>query len=185
MAQFSFLPEFIPSKGVPAKHSFVRTYRATSRASIDELWTKITDLADVSWHPLISSTNVPYGLTVKPGLIYQAVTRLIPIPIKIFVENVTPKEVYCIRVLGMPGLEEKVTYQLHSTVYGAFVSYSVTLKGWLAPLVWVLTRSSLAQVVLNLVRAVEDTRFLSVVSSAKPHQTTSKKRSLGRDCFDF
>jgi len=34
---------------------------------------KVVDLADVSWHPLLASTNVPYGLVLKPTD-FEAVT---------------------------------------------------------------------------------------------------------------
>lgn len=104
---------------------------------------------------MLSSTNVPNGLVVKPGLIYQAFTRLIPIPIQIFVERVNPRELFSIRILVLPGLEETVTYQVRSTVCGTCVSYSVTLKGWLSPIVWSFIRPCAAQVAQKLVQSVE------------------------------
>ena len=137
-------------------HSLVRTYQALSTASVDDLWKKIVDLADVSWHPLLVKTNVPKGLVVQPGLIYEAVTRFLPIlPIRIFVERVQPGELLSIRILVMPGLEEQITYQVKSTVCGTCVSYSVTLRGWLSPLVWSLLRPFAARVAPRLVEAVE------------------------------
>ncbi|MDX2243382.1 MAG: SRPBCC family protein [Leptolyngbyaceae cyanobacterium bins.302] len=155
MIRFVFLPRF----GNPHRHDsqnlLMRTYQATSSASVDELWKKITNLADVSWHPMLASTNVPNGLVVKPGLIYQAFTRLVPIPIQIFVERVNPRELFSIRILVLPGLEEKVTYQVRSTVCGTCVSYSVTLTGWLSPLLWSLIRPCAAQVAQKLVQSVE------------------------------
>ena len=87
-----WLSKSIHLKGRRFRCSLVRTYRQISSASVDELWQKVVDLADVSWHPLLASTNVPYGLVPQPGLIFQAVTRLGPIPIRIFVERVLPRE---------------------------------------------------------------------------------------------
>ena len=137
--------------------SLARTYQALSSASVDVLWQKVTDLADVSWHPLLASTNVPKGLVAKPGLIYQAVTRSIPIPIpiRIFVEQVQPKQLLSVRILTLPGLEERVTYKVESTVCGTEISYSVTLRGWLSPLIWSLIRPSAARVATQLAHAAE------------------------------
>ncbi|UBF28408.1 SRPBCC family protein [Kovacikia minuta CCNUW1] len=152
--------------------SLARTYQALSSASVDDLWQKVTDLADVSWHPILASTNVPRGLVVKPGLIYQGFTRLIPIPIQIFVERVRPGELLSIRILVMPGLEEQVTYQVKSTVCGACVSYSVTVRGWLSPLFWSLIRPFAERVASDLVEAAEQ----AVSGNLKPTK---------RGCFDF
>ena len=58
--------------------SLYKRYRAMSTAPLDVLWYKLINVADVSWHPLFSKTNLPLGLMAKPGLIYQAVTRLTP-----------------------------------------------------------------------------------------------------------
>ncbi|MGJ3253327.1 MAG: SRPBCC family protein [Elainellaceae cyanobacterium] len=131
------------------------TYQAVSSASVDELWRKIVNLADVSWHPLISSTNVPNGLIPKPGLIYQAMTRLGPIPIRIFVERVRPMELLSIRIMAIPGVEERVIYRIESAVCGARVSYSVTLRGWLSPLIWSVIRGYAAKVPAKLAHAAE------------------------------
>lgn len=136
-------------------HPLVKTYQAVSSASVDTLWQTISNLADVSWHPLIARTNVPKGLIPKPGLIYQAVTRFSPFPIRIFVERVSPRELLSVRILALPGVEEHVTYRVESTVCGTQVSYSVTLKGWLSPLVWSLTRSYAARVASELAHAAE------------------------------
>jgi hypothetical protein len=155
--------------------SLARTYQVISPASADELWKKVVDLADVSWHPLLASTNVPYGLVPKPGLIFQAVTRLGPIPIRIFVEHVRPGELLSVRVLAIPGLEERVTYQVESTVCGNFVSYSVTLNGWLSPLIWSLIRPHAARVAAALAAAAEQTAMPGV----------SGQKSLKGGCFDF
>jgi hypothetical protein len=140
--------------------SLAGTYYVLSSASVDELWGKMVDLADVSWHPLLARTNVPYGLIPKPGLIYQAVSRLSPIPIKIFVERVLPRELLSVRILALPGLEEHVTYRIESTVCGTYVSYSVTLRGWLSPLVWSITRPYAAKVARELAHAVEQAQSL-------------------------
>lgn len=135
--------------------TLARSYKALSSASVDALWHKVTDLADVSWHPLLASTNVPKGLVAKPGLIYQAVTRSIPIPIRIFVEQVRPLELLSVRIITLPGLEERVTYKMESTVCGTQISYSVTLRGWLSPLMWSLIRPSAARVAAELAQAAE------------------------------
>ncbi|HEY9654962.1 MAG TPA: SRPBCC family protein [Crinalium sp.] len=147
-----------------------------SSASVDDLWQKIVDLTDVSWHPIIASTNVPNGLVAKPGLIYQAVTRLSPIPIQIFVERVRPGELFSVRILVMPGLEEQVTYQVKSTVCGTRVSYSVTLRGWLSPLLWSLMRPYAARVASDLVQAAEQNALQAVSGNLK--------RS-NQSCLDF
>ncbi len=133
-----------------------RSYQAVSSAPVDDLWRKVVNLADVSWHPLISSTNVPNGLIPKPGLIYQAVTRLSPIPIRIFVERVRPMELLSIRILALPGVEERVIYRIESTVCGTRVTYSVKLRGWLSPLIWSVVRGYAAKVPAKLVLAAED-----------------------------
>lgn len=150
---------FLKGRHTPARvqHSLVRTYQTVSSASVDILWQKIVNLADVSWHPLLSSTNAPKGLIAKPGLIYQAFTRLfpIPIPIRIFVERVSPGELLSFRIFPVPGLEERVTYQIESTVCGTCISYSVTLRGWLSPLAWSLLRPYAARVASALAKAAE------------------------------
>ncbi|NEO45993.1 MAG: SRPBCC family protein, partial [Moorea sp. SIO4A3] len=118
------------------------------------------NLADVSWNPLLSSTNAPKGLMAKPGLIYQVVTRLIPIPVRIFVERVLPGELLSIRFLAIPGVENRVTYQVESTLCGTYISYSVTLKGWLSPLIWWMIRPYVARVVFELAQAAEQVRAI-------------------------
>ncbi len=135
--------------------SLYKRYRAMSTAPADVLWHKLINVADVSWHPLFSKTNVPLGLIAKPGLIYKAVTRLTPIPIRLFVENVRPGELLSIRVLTIPGMEQKITYQVESTLCGTYISYSVTLKGWLSPLIWWLIKPYSARVASELAHAAE------------------------------
>jgi hypothetical protein len=169
---FGFPSQLIHRKRRWFRCSLARTYQTLSSASVDDLWKKLVDLADVSWHPLLESTNVPRGLVVKPGLIYQAVTRMVPIPIQIFVERVRPGELLSVRILVMPGLEEQVTYQIKSTVCGACVSYSVTLRGWLSPLFWSLIRPYAARVASELVQATEQ----AATGNLKPTKP---------GCFDF
>lgn len=137
------------------RFSLFRTYSVFSSASVDILWQKLSNLADISWNPLLSSTNAPKGLMAKPGLIYKVVTPLIPIPIRIFVERVSPRELLTVRVLAIPGVEQRVTYQVESTVCGTCVSFSVTLKGWLSPLLWCLIRPYAARVAAQLAQAAE------------------------------
>ncbi len=157
--------------------SLVRTYREISSASVDDVWQKVVDLTDVSWHPLLKSTNVPYGLVPKPGLIFRAVTRFCPIPMQIFVERVNPtKQMLSIRVLSIPGLEERITYQVDSTVLGTCLSYSVTLRGWLSPLIWSLSRPYVDRVASSLVASVEKAALQAV---------STKKKPLNDSCFDF
>ncbi|BBA79513.1 hypothetical protein RGRSB_1011 [cyanobacterium endosymbiont of Rhopalodia gibberula] len=132
-----------------------KRYRVVSTAPVDVLWQKLINLADVSWHPLFSQTNVPLGLIAKPGLIYQVVTRLTPIPIRLFVENVRPGELLSMRVLAIPGIEQKITYQVESTLCGSYISYSVTLRGWLSPLIWWLIKPYSARVASELASAAE------------------------------
>ncbi|MEH2205401.1 MAG: SRPBCC family protein [Nostoc sp.] len=171
-----WLSKFIHRKRRRFCASLVWTYREISSASVDELWQKVVDLTDVSWHPQLKSTNVPRGLVPQPGLIFQAVTRFSPIPIRIFVERVNPREMLSIRVMAIPGIEERVTYQVESTVCGTCLSYSVTLRGWLSPLIWSLSRPYADRVARSLVEAVEKTTLPAV---------SGQKKSLNDSCFDF
>ena len=173
---FGWSPKLIHRKRRRFQCSLARTYQALSSASVDDLWKKIVDLADVSWHPILASTNVPSGLVAKPGLIYQAVTRLSPIPIQIFVERVRPGELLSVRVIAMPGVEERVTYQVKSTVCGACVTYSVTMHGWLSPLVWSFLRPYAARVASELAQAAEAAALQAISGNLKPAKP---------DCFDF
>ncbi|NET01081.1 MAG: SRPBCC family protein [Sphaerospermopsis sp. SIO1G1] len=172
----SWLSKFISCKRRRLCASLVRTYREISFASVDELWLKIVDFTDVSCNPLFKSTNVPLGLVPKPGLIFQAVTCFWPIPISIFVERVNPKQMLSIRILAIPGIEERIIYSIESTVCGSYLSYSVTLKGWLSPLIWSLSRPYVDRVARSLVEAVEKAALQAVSGS---------KKSLDDSCFDF
>ncbi|MEO0409150.1 MAG: SRPBCC family protein [Cyanobacteria bacterium P01_A01_bin.135] len=131
------------------------TFQAASSASVDELWQHIVNLTDVSWHPMLSRTNVPNGLLPKPGLIFRAVTRLSPFPIRIFVEQVDPKALLSVRIIALPGIEERGVYRVESTVWGTQVSYSVSLKGWLSPLIWSIIRPYAARVATALAEVAE------------------------------
>ena len=145
----------IIQRWVQVQQRLEKSYRIVSTASVETLWQTINNLADVSWHPLLTSTNAPQGLSPKPGLIYRAFTRFCPIPVSIFVERVLPQEMISIRVLPVPGLEERVTYELKSTLGGTQISYSVTLQGWLSPLAWSLLRPYAAKVATALAEAAE------------------------------
>ncbi len=162
MSEFS--SEFVQSGDRDVRGSLAKTYHTISTASVEDLWQKIVDLADVSWHPLLVKTNVPRGLVVKPGLIYQAVTRFL-LPVRIFVEGVRPMEMMSIRILAILGIEERVIYRIESTLDGTRVSYSVALKGWLAPLVWSVLRHYAARVAAQLAQAAEQEKQ----DGPKPH----------------
>jgi hypothetical protein len=150
--------------------TLARSYQAISSASVDDLWKKVIDLADVSWHPMISHTNVPRGQVAKPGLIYEAVTRLGPFPIRIFVERVDPRELLSVRIMAIPGLEERIQYEVKSTVSGTSIAYSVTLQGWLSPLIWSIIKPYAARVAEDLAHAAEQPEL---------------PRSNQRSCLDF
>jgi len=153
MVILSFSFNFIAPKG-DSLYCY-KTYRVVSPASIEVLWQKLSNLADVSWNPLFAKTDVPTGLIVKPGLIFQAVTRLTPIPIRLFVENVRPGRMLSIRIIALPGVEQKITYHMESTLRGTYLTCSVTLRGWLSPLVWWLIHSDCAKMVNELALAAE------------------------------
>ncbi|MDB9313948.1 SRPBCC family protein [Spirulina sp. CS-785/01] len=137
------------------KFSLNKRYRVLCNASVDALWQKLVNLADVSWHPLFDRSNAPRGLVAKPGLIYQVVTRFTPIPVRIFIEQVSPRELLSVRFLAIPGIENRVTYQVESTVCGTYVSYSVTMRGWLSPVLWWIIRPYVARVASDLANAAE------------------------------
>ncbi len=152
----SFSVKLIAAKGkLRCAFSLYKTYRVVSKAPVDVLWCKLVNLADVSWHPLFAKTNLPLGLRATPGLIYQAVTRLTPIPIRLFVENVRPGQLLSLRVLTFPGMEQKITYQMESTLKGTYLCYSVTLRGWLSPFIWWLIKPYSDRVAKELASAAE------------------------------
>jgi hypothetical protein len=137
------------------KFSLYKTYRVVSNAPVELLWQKLINIADVSWHPLFFKSDAPIGLIAKPGLIFQVVTRLTPIPIRIFVENVRPRKLLSIRILAIPGMEQRITYQVESTLCGSYISCSVTLRGWLSPFLWWLIQPYSAKVASELAHAAE------------------------------
>ncbi|HEY9889588.1 MAG TPA: hypothetical protein V6D02_14380 [Candidatus Obscuribacterales bacterium] len=150
-------PSALPAGKREAPCPFYKTYQVLSSASVETLWQTLINLADMSsWHPLINSTNVPQGLVAKPGLIYRVIPRWLPIPIRIFVERVAPHEMMSVRLFPMPGLEERVIYQLRSTMVGTQISYSITLRGWLSPLAWSVVKPYAAQVAAAIAKAAED-----------------------------
>jgi hypothetical protein len=155
--------------------TLVKRYQALTSASVERTWQKMSDLTDLSWHPLIKRTNVPYGLVPKPGLIYQAIHRLFPLPFQIFVEGVLPRQRLSIRILGLPGIEERVTYQIVPSVCGTYISYCVMLRGWLAPLVWSFLQGHAAKVAQQLAEAAE----------AESIHLVSKRLSRRDSCFEF
>lgn len=163
-------------KSPPLHWPLIKTYRAISSAPIDSIWRKVVDLADMSWHPLIAKTNVPYGIVAKPGLIFKAVNRLIPLSFRVFVERVKPGEFLSVRICVIPGLEERVTYCLESNLGGTCISYSVMMRGWLSPLVWSLIKGYAAQVAEQLANAAETESLKSV---------SGYLRSPNNTCFDF
>lgn len=173
---FEFLAKLNPWNAA-TRSPLVRTYQAISSASVDALWQKVADLADVSWHPLIASTNAPHGLLPTPGLIYQAVTCFFPIPIRIFVERVNPRELLSIRIFALPGVEERVTYQVESTLCGTQISYSVTLRGWLSPIVWSFIRPYAARVAIQLAQAAEQ-EFVTPHLRRRSHHVRQGFRDL-------
>ncbi|NJK40284.1 MAG: SRPBCC family protein [Acaryochloridaceae cyanobacterium SU_2_1] len=160
----------------PLGWSLVKHYETVSSASVDSLWRKVVNLADVSWHPLITSTNVPYGLVPKPGLIYQAVSRMVPLPFRVFVEHVKPGELVSFRICALPGVEERVTYRLESRICGTSVSYSVMMRGWLSPLVWSMIKGHAAKVAQRLAEAAEQEGLQGVPGCLPPRKKT---------CLDF
>ncbi len=133
--------------------SLYKTYRVASSVPVDMVWGKLINLADMSWHPLFSQTNLPKGLIPKPGLIFSVVTRLTPFPIRAFVESVRPRELLSIRLLAIPGIEQRITYQIESTLCGSYIAYSITLRGWLSPFIWWLIKPYSIKVANELVNA--------------------------------
>ncbi|AFZ46662.1 hypothetical protein Cyast_0686 [Cyanobacterium stanieri PCC 7202] len=133
--------------------SLYKTYRVTTSIPVDVVWHRLINLADMSWHPLFVKTKLPQGLIPKPGLIFGVVTRLTPIPIRVFVENVRPRELLSIRLLAIPGIEQRITYQMESTLCGSYIAYSITLKGWLSPVIWWFIKPYSAKVASELVNA--------------------------------
>ncbi|MEL6815605.1 MAG: SRPBCC family protein [Cyanobacteria bacterium J06598_3] len=132
-------------------------YWAESSAPADTLWQMVSNLTNLAnWHPIITATNAPLGQRAKPGLIYKAFSRYIPLSTSIFVERVLPGELVSIRLFPLPGVQERVTYRIVSTLCGTCVLYSMTLSGWLSPLVWPMLKPQATRVAVALVQAAEN-----------------------------
>jgi hypothetical protein len=144
---------FVDGGKLLSQCSLYKTYRVVSTVPVDLVWQKLSNLADMSWHPLFSKTNLPQGLIPKPGLIFKVVTNITPIPIRVFVENVRPRKLLSIRLLAIPGIEQRITYQIESTLCGSYIAYSINLRGWLTPLVWWLIKPYSIRVANELVNA--------------------------------
>lgn len=148
-----------------------RNYWTASTAPAEILWKMVTDLASfASWHPLISSTNAPYGQIAKPGLIYRVCSRYFPLPTRVFVERVQPGELLSIRLFPFPGLQERVTYRIVSTICGTCVLCSITLSGWLSPIAWPMMKPRVVKIAAALVQAAEQ----------ETHNPTTAKQKLAR-----
>ena len=133
-----------------------RSYLAATTASADTLWQLVVNLADVAvWHPLITRTTAPRGQRAKPGLIYRVFSRYSPLPAQIFVERVLPGELLSVRIFPLPGLQERVTYRIVSTLCGTCVLYSITLSGWLSPLTWPVMKPHVTRVAESLAQTAE------------------------------
>lgn len=76
-----------------------------------------------------------------------------PFPIRAFVESVRPRELLSIRLLAIPGIEQRITYQIESTLCGSYIAYSITLRGWLSPFIWWLIKPYSIKVANELVNA--------------------------------
>ena len=130
--------------------------RSTHIASADTLWRIVNNLSDLeTWHPLVTGTNAPRGQQAKPGLIYRTMSRYLPVSTQVFVERVLPGELVSMRVFPFPGLQERVTYRIVSTLCGTCVLYSITLSGWLSPLAWPVVKPQVTKVAAALVEAAE------------------------------
>lgn len=151
----NIFPRFRSPLALSQRYALTKTYRRISSVPIDILWQQLVNMADISWHPLFAKTNAPMGLIAKPGLFLKAVTRLTPIPVRLFVENVRPGNLLSLRILAIPGLEQKITYQIESTLYGTYITYSVILRGWLSPVIWWMIKPYSDRVVNALANAAK------------------------------
>lgn len=130
--------------------------RATHIASADTLWQIVNNLADLeTWHPLVTGTNAPRGQQAKPGLMYRTMSRYLPLSTQVFVERVLPGELVSMRLFPLPGLQERVSYRIVSTLCGTCVLYSITLSGWLSPFAWPVVKPQVTKVAAALVAAAE------------------------------
>ena len=155
-----------------------RNYWTASTAPAEIIWQMVTDLASfATWHPLISSTNAPYGQTATPGLIYRVCSRYFPLSTQVFVERVQPGELLSIRLFPFPGLQERVTYRIVSTICGTCVLYSVTLSGWLSPLAWAMMRPQTVKVAAALVQAAEQETIRPTDSKERRDRYTTRSQT--------
>ncbi|MEM6449501.1 MAG: SRPBCC family protein [Cyanobacteria bacterium P01_D01_bin.105] len=149
--------------------------RATQIASADTLWKIVNNLADLEqWHPLVTGTNAPRGQQAKPGLIYRTMSRYLPLSTQVFVERVLPGELLSMRLFPLPGLQERVTYRIISTLCGTCVLYSITLSGWLSPFAWPVVKPQVIKVATALVEAAE----LETTGQWREKNSLQKSRSL-------
>jgi hypothetical protein len=95
------------------------------------------------------------GFVAEAGSAVRGGVPVVPLRVRIFVERVQQQQLLSVRVFALPGLEERMTYQVQSTVCGTQISYSITLRGWLSPLVWSVIRPRAAQVARQLAQAAE------------------------------
>ena len=148
-------------------------YWVSSTAPAETLWQTVNNLADLDdWHPLITGTNAPRGQDAKPGLIYRAFSRYLPVSTQVFVERVLPGELLSVRVFPLPGIQERATYRIVSTLCGTCVLYSISLSGWLTPLVWPVVKPQITQVATSLVEAAEQ----ATLSPSGPTSKSGKER---------
>ncbi|MEL7223881.1 MAG: hypothetical protein AAGL17_03215 [Cyanobacteria bacterium J06576_12] len=153
------------------RYTTEHNYLATTTAPAETLWQTVSNLSDLAaWHPLITGTNAPYGQDAKPGLIYRAFGRYIPVSTKVFVERVQPGELLSVRVFLLPGVQERATYRIVSTLCGTCVLYSITLSGWLTPLVWPVVKPQITQVATSLVEAAEQATLQPTVLEERSHR---------------
>ncbi len=71
------------------------------------------------------------------------------------------------RILDIPSVEERISYKIESTVCGSCLSYSVTLRGWLSPLVWSFSRPYADRVARALIEAAEEAAIKAVSRKRK------------------
>lgn len=143
-------------------------YWVSSTATTETLWQTVNNLSDLdTWHPLITGTNAPYGQEAKPGLIYRAFSRYLPVSTQVFIEQVLPGELLSVRVFPLPGVQERATYRIVSTLCGTCVLYSITLSGWLTPFVWPMVKPQITQVAASLVQAAEEATLHSAESGPR------------------
>ena len=159
--------------------------RATQIASAETLWKIVDNLADLeTWHPLVTGTNAPRGQQAKPGLIYRTMSRYLPLSTQVFVERVLPGELVSMRLFPLPGLQERVTYRIISTLCGTCVLYSITLSGWLSPLAWPVVKPQVIKVATALVEAAELETTGAWHKKSGTHKSSRLKSHQKTDIFE-